>query len=166
MTADTAAPSLLPCPFCGKQPVLQPKGKVRRYMIYCANDDCMGPHTTADNKQDALVQWNTRATPPAPTPSAAPQAGKAIALLNRLWSQFYDRRPPGDPKNTYRELKSILALLPDAAAIRAAAFEEAAKIAERDALNDQWPFHGSEMMAPSRRMQITIASAIRDAGRR
>ena len=54
---------LKPCPFCGEEPIVQPKGRVRQYMIYCANDECMGPHSTAQTEQDALVQWNTRATP-------------------------------------------------------------------------------------------------------
>jgi hypothetical protein len=37
-------------------------------------------------------------------------AGNASAreLLKRLWSQIYDKRPAGDPKDTYRELAALL----------------------------------------------------------
>lgn len=37
--------------------------------------------------------------------------GAALALANNLWSQFYDQRPPGDPKNTYRALKHAICRL-------------------------------------------------------
>lgn len=31
-----------------------------------------------------------------------------VALINKLWSQFYDNRPAGDPKDTYREIMTAL----------------------------------------------------------
>ena len=50
---------LLPCPFCGGEAVNRGDGLP---MIYCDGEECMGPQTTAGTTQDAIVQWNTRAT--------------------------------------------------------------------------------------------------------
>ena len=50
----------LPCPFCGGEATLDavPTGIMAR--IYCRNDDCLGPRTTAQLKEDAVAQWNKR----------------------------------------------------------------------------------------------------------
>jgi Restriction alleviation protein Lar len=64
MTDETKPVELLPCPFCGVMPTVQPKGRVRSFMIFCANEECFGPHTTAAEEADARYQWNTRTTPP------------------------------------------------------------------------------------------------------
>ena len=42
---------------------------------------------------------------------AAP-VGEPVAMLEKLWSQIWDKRPPGDPKDTYRELRALLAAPP------------------------------------------------------
>jgi len=47
-------------------------------------------------------------------------ATPGVALLNKLWSQIYDKRPAGDPKDTYRELKAILTAPPADAGMREA----------------------------------------------
>lgn len=33
--------------------------------------------------------------------------------IDKLWAQFYDKRPPGDPKDTYRRIKLSLQALAD-----------------------------------------------------
>lgn len=67
---------LLPCPFCGGEPSVQPAGKVRRYAIYCAGEECFGPATTAGTEIDATVQWNTRS-------GVAPQVPDGWILVPR-----------------------------------------------------------------------------------
>lgn len=56
---------LLPCPFCGGAPKCNglPRGILGK--IFCSNDDCFGPMTTAITKADSVAQWNKRPTPPA-----------------------------------------------------------------------------------------------------
>lgn len=71
---------LLPCPFCGEMPAVEMTGfHLGARTIYCAGNDCMGPITTAQNMDDATIQWNRRATQP-----AAP-AGDAVA-----WGRVID----------------------------------------------------------------------------
>jgi hypothetical protein len=59
--------SLLPCPFCGGPATLGvfPKGIIGQ--VYCKNEDCFGPRTTALTKQESIIQWNAR--PEQSTPS-------------------------------------------------------------------------------------------------
>lgn len=75
------------------------------------------------------------ATPPAPTPSAgrAPQPFERYPALAAEIERMASTGAVGS-LNDWQNFTDALnsALLPDAAAIRAAAFEEAAKIAERD----------------------------------
>ena len=52
---------LLPCPFCGSQPINAMHGGKGR--IACTNADCFGPYTTAANVEDAIAQWNKRPRP-------------------------------------------------------------------------------------------------------
>lgn len=55
---------LLPCPFCGKLPAVEMTGfHLGARTIRCETHDCMGPHTTAANMDDATAQWNHRALP-------------------------------------------------------------------------------------------------------
>lgn len=52
---------ILPCPFCGKPPFVEPTGfHGGGRTIRCEADDCMGPHTTAACVDDAVFQWNKR----------------------------------------------------------------------------------------------------------
>lgn len=56
--------ALLPCPFCGAEASLyrgMTEGNIGRARIYCASANCFGPRTTAENFEDAAVQWNQRA---------------------------------------------------------------------------------------------------------
>lgn len=56
---------ILPCPFCGAAPFVEPTGfHLGGRTIRCESDDCMGPHTTAANVNDAVVQWSRRAQTP------------------------------------------------------------------------------------------------------
>lgn len=60
--ADEA--DILPCPFCGLQPHVEKTGfHLGGRTIRCETDDCMGPHTTASNVSDAVMQWNRRSPP-------------------------------------------------------------------------------------------------------
>jgi hypothetical protein len=76
MTAPSVS-LLLGCPFCGATPH-RGLGKVwhdqlhgephQDFSFWCPKGHA---RVTASNEARALKAWNTRATPPAPTPSAA-----------------------------------------------------------------------------------------------
>lgn len=55
---------LLPCPFCGGAPKCDglPRGVIGK--IYCADENCFGPRTTAMAKADSVEQWNKRPATP------------------------------------------------------------------------------------------------------
>lgn len=61
---------LMVCPFCGGEATLGgfPKGMIGQ--VYCKNEDCFGPRTTAITKRDSIRQWNTRASASAAVPVA------------------------------------------------------------------------------------------------
>lgn len=54
---------LLPCPFCGTQPVTERTGFSGRAMyIYCNNDNgCPRPKAIGETVEKAVENWNTRA---------------------------------------------------------------------------------------------------------
>ena len=104
------------------------------------------------------------ATPPAPTPSAARERiarAAKVAHFGANTGQII--KPEAVPFAGYIDrdwlavADAILALLPDVAAIRAAAFEEAAKIADGEYSDQNWH-------AMYRHAAGTIAAAIRAAG--
>ncbi len=67
-TSERSMSELKPCPFCGSAPQVEPhetqEGSFTEARIWCDSIDCIGPHTTAGYLDDAVKQWNTRATPP------------------------------------------------------------------------------------------------------
>ncbi len=74
MSDLTKQSELKNCPFCGGPATLggSPTGIIGQ--VYCSNDDCFGPKTTALFKAESIKQWNTR-------PSSA---GVREALANLL----------------------------------------------------------------------------------
>jgi hypothetical protein len=143
MTADTAAPSLKPCPFCGEPPDVTETGWTTT--IHCGNESCgCDVEATGTERHVVAEAWNTRATPPAPTPSAERIAKIVRDQLLQLdigcgedcnihdaIAHLRGDADVGDAVVLIADVSAwiadaILALLPDAAAIRAAAFEEAA----------------------------------------
>lgn len=65
-------PKLLPCPFCGTQPTMEPwhGGGPKKRMISCANETCrVSPMTTGSTPSLAARAWNHR------EPSAGEQHG-------------------------------------------------------------------------------------------
>jgi hypothetical protein len=59
--SSPGSPELLPCPLCGKPPGVEMTGfHMGARTIRCETYDCMGPHTTAENMDDATIQWNRR----------------------------------------------------------------------------------------------------------
>jgi hypothetical protein len=63
MTSQLSKPDtdLLPCPFCGGEAEFAGYAHEPDCYVYCGNDNCFGPRTTAGNLHDAAIQWNTRA---------------------------------------------------------------------------------------------------------
>ena len=58
-----AESELLPCPFCGAQPVTQKfdDEELSAHIVTCTNDDCpANPVTSGDTPEDAAELWNIR----------------------------------------------------------------------------------------------------------
>lgn len=75
--------TLLPCPFCGKQPeVEKPIGDSDVFWnIYCP---CLSPQVMEATEQEAVEKWNRRTTPPDASVDTPPSdAGKAGWLPNK-----------------------------------------------------------------------------------
>lgn len=56
-------PNLLGCPFCGKQPLMEPwhGGGPTKTAIHCSNDECHAePMVTGETELLAIAHWNTR----------------------------------------------------------------------------------------------------------
>lgn len=54
-------PHLLPCPFCGEEPVSFPSGDGTGVMIQCMTPDCVQPHVSYYGEGVAVAIWNRRA---------------------------------------------------------------------------------------------------------
>lgn len=52
----------LPCPFCGSEPwgVFGEPGDM---YVECDGDDCGSMHFASDTREEAVLQWNRRASP-------------------------------------------------------------------------------------------------------
>jgi len=53
----------LPCPFCGRQPTIQPwhGGGPRKRMVGCgSNECCVNPGVCGASRKTALANWNQR----------------------------------------------------------------------------------------------------------
>jgi transcription elongation factor Elf1 len=63
--APPAAPTLLPCPFCGAEArtcLLPVKRQLTR--VLCMNDQCaIGPHEDFESEAEAIAAWNRRCDP-------------------------------------------------------------------------------------------------------
>lgn len=70
---------LLPCPFCGGQPLIEqlPKGS---WDVGCDNDNCF-THCVFSTKDKAVEAWNTR-TPPAQDEVDLAELEPAIDLID------------------------------------------------------------------------------------
>lgn len=58
-----APPELLPCPFCGQPPTIEPwhGGPKSKRMISCENVYCdVSPQVTGNTARKAIERWNTR----------------------------------------------------------------------------------------------------------
>ena len=57
-------PTILPCPFCGAQPVVEPWHGAHpdTTMIGCQNDAACHalPNVVGDTKEEAIARWNQR----------------------------------------------------------------------------------------------------------
>lgn len=51
---------LKPCPFCGGKPFTNHRHGGIMGQVYCKNDECFGPRTTALCIEDSARQWNKR----------------------------------------------------------------------------------------------------------
>jgi hypothetical protein len=130
---------LLPCPFCGGVAAFRSVrvGHPDGYIVACTSDDCFCPQTTAIG-DDAVVQWNTRATTP---------TGEELAVLLREFCEWRDRAQDEDDDCEYlnhdgfddldrlaERGRAILSRLPAAATSQSTerdrALEEAAQVAE------------------------------------
>ena len=55
---------LKPCPWCGKQPIIQRKNNQRKYRVICSYLDCLvfpATNWKNDTAEDAIRVWNRRA---------------------------------------------------------------------------------------------------------
>lgn len=54
---------ILPCPFCGKTPTIQPwhGGAPTKMLIGCENEECqVQPNVTGETKDEAVARWQKR----------------------------------------------------------------------------------------------------------
>lgn len=55
---------LLPCPFCGVIPTIEPwhGGSRTKRMVHCENEECfVSPDVTGESYSEAILRWNKRA---------------------------------------------------------------------------------------------------------
>lgn len=151
MTTDTKAPSL-------------------REALEHVRDFIDGKVSTSPDEICAVIIAALEATPPAPTPSAARERIAAYLAATDVFHLYYGGLAARmDGANNHSD--AILALLPDAAAIRAAVFEEAAKIIEPkrprpcDCERCNCGNYGDAEAVAAWDAENVAAAAIRNAGR-
>jgi len=71
---------LLPCPFCGGAPVVEPEGP-RYFVTFCERCDIIGPF--GNGIEDAAKRWNTR----------APSDAALVEALERLVVNYGEPHP-------------------------------------------------------------------------
>jgi len=101
---------LEPCPFCGGEAKCNghPKGILGQ--IYCSNEECFGPRTTAFTKQDSIVQWNTRAAAIPPPQREEIEPDDSIKDASDLLKQYIEEtKAAGDerPMAIYRVMHAL-----------------------------------------------------------
>lgn len=65
MTGTLSVTQAKPCPFCGKQPEIQPwhGGGPRKHLVRCENDSCVAsPSLLGTTAKKAIENWNYRRT--------------------------------------------------------------------------------------------------------
>jgi hypothetical protein len=75
---------LLPCPFCGSEPLIEDGCNDRPWVVQCMNKDCSAQPFMdhADTKRQAVRTWNTRLT-------ATPPADGEVEALTALYNVGY-----------------------------------------------------------------------------
>lgn len=96
---------LLPCPFCGSEPVTSDSGKDGAgLMIECFGDACVGPHVSYYDHATAVRVWNTRAALQSPQ---AEMPGLPEKCTHRCYGEVLeyfdeeDLRNYGDARESY-----------------------------------------------------------------
>jgi len=91
MSGAVGGMALLPCPFCGGDPITEVSGTSNDgMMISCMNSKCVGPHCSYIPPSAAIAAWNTRTTPPAR--SYADEAG-VLQMDREAFARLEDHEP-------------------------------------------------------------------------
>jgi hypothetical protein len=111
----TETPDLKPCPFCGFEAVvLQPSWGSDDHEAGCFNGECpVEPHAWAENKDEAIAAWNTRAVDPAAIREAALREAAAVCIgvSNDVLTQVGREHAPFMKATAEDCSKTILALI-------------------------------------------------------
>lgn len=96
---------LLPCPFCGVVPEVEPwhGGAPTKVLIHCDGDDCdVQPSVTGETGKEAAIRWNVRTQ--APTEQVSMGHGDALGLAvaavlraDKEWRAQMPKNWEGDP---------------------------------------------------------------------
>jgi hypothetical protein len=87
MNDTQAGARLLPCPFCGSEPLMWGDSSTR---VTCSNDQCAGntsmptPFNGWGHRADAIAAWNRRAAQAVPRNVSSDEAGGHVKCLRTL----------------------------------------------------------------------------------